>query len=80
MTLPPFALVGTSAHRSVFTVSVRAVKTALCFLVPPFQIETASLGFNLGMRGSESNLHSVSAVSVRAAKTAYPLAHSSFPN
>ena len=27
-----------------------------------------------------SKLHSVSAVSVRAAKTAYPLAHSSFPN
>ena len=46
----------------------------------PFNRKPTSLGFAVGIRGNESKLHSVSAVSVRAAKTAYSLAHSSFPN
>ena len=52
MTLPPFAL--RRNKRAPFRFHHLA-KTALCFLVPPFQIEPASLGFDLVRRGMRAN-------------------------
>lgn len=74
MTLPPFALVGRSQLHSASLRGEESSKFVGSFL--PFDRKPTSLGFAVGRRGSASVHRSVSAVSVRAAKTAYPLAHS----